>query len=48
MRGALEQVQLRVAVTVAQDALRGAPLTELRLELKEVIDDEAGDEYKDD
>ena len=48
VRGALESVQLRVECTIESDALRGDAHTEMRLALKEVIEDAAGDDYRDD
>lgn len=47
IRGALEMVSMRVTATFEQDTLHGAPTSEIRLELKEVMEDEAGDDYKD-
>ena len=47
LRGALEMVQMRVNVRVGKDALKGDDATELRVELLEVLEDQAGEEYDD-
>ena len=47
LRGALEMVQMRVSVRVGKDALKGDDATELRVELLEVLEDQAGEEYDD-
>jgi len=44
LRGALEMVQMRVECTLTKDALWGDDVTELRVVLKELMDEE----YKDD
>lgn len=46
IRGALEQVNLRVECTFTKDVLQGDDVNEIRVELKEVLVDGAGDEYK--
>eukprot|EP01071_Lankesteria_metandrocarpae_P013472 Lankesteria_metandrocarpae@DN7228_c0_g1_i1.p1 len=40
IRGALEQVHLRVSCTFLKDVLKGDDVNEIRLELKEVLKDE--------
>mmetsp|Transcript_25183 Transcript_25183/g.37056 ORF Transcript_25183/g.37056 Transcript_25183/m.37056 type:complete len:213 (-) Transcript_25183:236-874(-) len=46
IRGALEQVNLRVDCKFVRDVLHGAEVNEIRVELKEVLQDGAGDDYK--
>lgn len=46
IRGALEQVNLRVDCRFVKDVLNGADVNEIRVELKEVMMDGAGDDYK--
>uniref|UniRef100_A0A6V2DC26 Trafficking protein particle complex subunit n=1 Tax=Ditylum brightwellii TaxID=49249 RepID=A0A6V2DC26_9STRA len=46
IRGALEQVNLRVNCEFVRDVLRGEEVNEIRVELKEVLVDGAGDDYK--
>lgn len=46
IRGALEQVNLRVECRLIRDVLKGDDVNEIRVELKEVVADGAGDEYK--
>lgn len=46
LRGALEQVNLRVDCKFVKDTLLGDDFNEIRVELKEVLQDGAGDEYK--
>mmetsp|Transcript_18603 Transcript_18603/g.39937 ORF Transcript_18603/g.39937 Transcript_18603/m.39937 type:complete len:204 (-) Transcript_18603:123-734(-) len=46
IRGALEQVNLKVECSIVRDTLRGDELNEIRVELKEVLADGAGDDYK--
>ena len=46
IRGALEQVNLKVECNIVRDTLKGDDLDEIRVELKEVIADGAGDDYK--
>ena len=46
IRGALEMVNLKVECTVVRDTLKGDELNEIRVELKEVLSDGAGDDYK--
>uniref|UniRef100_A0A7S1CY18 Trafficking protein particle complex subunit n=1 Tax=Cyclophora tenuis TaxID=216820 RepID=A0A7S1CY18_CYCTE len=46
IRGALEQVNLRVECKFVKDILQGDDANEIRVELKEVLADGAGDEYK--
>lgn len=46
IRGALEQVNLRVHCQFVRDVLNGADVNEIRVELKEVLMDGAGDDYK--
>jgi hypothetical protein len=47
IRGALEQVNLKVECSIIRDTLKGDELNEIRVELKEVLSDGAGDDYKD-
>ena len=44
--GALEMVQMRVACAFTEDMLHGAFRNSMRVELKELLEDQAGDEYK--
>jgi len=46
IRGALEQVNLKVDVSLVMDTLKGDEVNEIRVELKEVLADGAGDDYK--
>jgi len=46
IRGALEQVNLRVNCAFVRDTLHGEDVNEIRVELKEVLMDGAGDDYK--
>jgi hypothetical protein len=46
IRGALEQVNLKVECSIVRDTLKGDELNEIRVELKEVLSDGAGDDYK--
>lgn len=46
IRGALEQVNLKVICNIVRDTLKGDELNEIRVELKEVLTDGAGDDYK--
>ncbi|KAL3785793.1 hypothetical protein HJC23_007349 [Cyclotella cryptica] len=46
IRGALEQVNLKVECNIVRDTLKGDELNEIRVELKEVLADGAGDDYK--
>jgi len=46
IRGALEQVNLRVECRFLRDVLKGDDMNEIRVELKEVLMDGAGDDYK--
>lgn len=46
IRGALEQVNLKVECTIVRDTLKGDDVNEIRVELKEVMTDGAGDDYK--
>lgn len=46
IRGALEMVNLKVECAVVRDTLKGDELNEIRVELKEVLSDGAGDDYK--
>jgi hypothetical protein len=47
IRGALEQVNLKVECEFVKDVLQGEEVNEIRVELKEVMADGAGDDYKD-
>jgi len=46
IRGALEQVNLRVECVFVRDVLMGEDVNEIRVELREVMADGAGDDYK--
>lgn len=46
IRGALEQVNLKVNCTFVKDMLKGDDVNEIKVELKEVLMDGAGDDYK--
>mmetsp|Transcript_15707 Transcript_15707/g.26822 ORF Transcript_15707/g.26822 Transcript_15707/m.26822 type:complete len:204 (+) Transcript_15707:118-729(+) len=46
IRGALEQVNLKVECNIVRDTLKGDEMNEIRVELKEVLADGAGDDYK--
>eukprot|EP00753_Platysulcus_tardus_P019683 PLAT7424.1.p2 GENE.PLAT7424.1~~PLAT7424.1.p2 ORF type:complete len:188 (+),score=71.82 PLAT7424.1:34-597(+) len=46
IRGALELINLRVECSFVRDLLRGDEVTEIRVDLKEVLEDAAGEEYK--
>jgi hypothetical protein len=46
IRGALEQVNLKVECNIVRDTLKGDDVNEIRVELKEVLTDGAGDDYK--
>lgn len=45
IRGALEMVQLRVDCRFVRDVLRGDDVNEIRIELREVLEDEMSSEY---
>lgn len=47
IRGALEQVNLKVTCNFARDVLRGDDVNEIRVELKEVLTEGAGQDYQD-
>ena len=46
IRGALEMVNLKVECNIVRDTLKGDELNEIRVELKEVLMDGAGEDYK--
>mmetsp|Transcript_53244 Transcript_53244/g.79526 ORF Transcript_53244/g.79526 Transcript_53244/m.79526 type:complete len:196 (-) Transcript_53244:363-950(-) len=46
LRGALEQVNLRVECKFVRDTLQGDDVNEIRVELKEVLQEGAGDDYQ--
>ncbi|KAK1745651.1 trafficking protein particle complex subunit 3 [Skeletonema marinoi] len=46
IRGALEQVNLKVECSIVRDTLKGDEVNEIRVDLKEVLADGAGDDYK--
>ena len=46
IRGALEQINLKVDCNIVRDTLKGDDVNEIRVELKEVMTDGAGDDYK--
>lgn len=48
IKGALEMVQLQVECSIVRDVLKGDDATELRVELKGVVKNEMGEEYRDD
>ncbi|CEG40581.1 Transport protein particle (TRAPP) complex subunit [Plasmopara halstedii] len=48
LRGALEMVQMRVDAQFVKDVLQGDEVSEIRLELKGMIEEAMGDEYKED
>mmetsp|Transcript_9386 Transcript_9386/g.35144 ORF Transcript_9386/g.35144 Transcript_9386/m.35144 type:complete len:189 (-) Transcript_9386:30-596(-) len=48
LRGALEMIQYRVEVQFVRDVLRGDDVNELRVELKEIMNEEMSEEYKED
>ncbi|KAG7396509.1 Trafficking protein particle complex subunit 3 [Phytophthora boehmeriae] len=48
LRGALEMVQMRVEAQFVKDVLQGDEVSEIRLELKGMIEEQMGDEYKED
>ncbi|ETI45759.1 hypothetical protein, variant [Phytophthora nicotianae CJ01A1] len=48
LRGALEMVQMRVEAQFVKDVLQGDEVSEIRLELKGMIEEAMGDEYKED
>lgn len=45
IRGALEQVNLKVECEFVRDVLKGDDVNEIRVELKEVMADGAGEDY---
>lgn len=47
IRGALEQVNLKVTCNFVRDVLRGDDVNEIRVELKEILTEGAGEDYKD-
>ncbi len=47
IRGALEQVNLKVTCNFVRDVLRGDDVNEIRVELKEIMTETAGADYKD-
>jgi len=46
IRGALEQVNMRVECNFVKDILQGDSVNEIRVELQEIMVDGAGDDYK--
>ncbi len=48
IRGALEMLSVRVECHFARDALNGDDATEIRVQLKEVLGEGAGKDYKED
>jgi hypothetical protein len=48
IRGALEQVNLKVECEFVRDMLQGDDVNEIRVELKEVIAEGAGEDYQED
>lgn len=47
IRGALEQVNMKVTCDFVRDVLRGDEVNEIRVELKEILIEGAGEDYKD-
>ncbi len=47
LRGALEMLSVRAECHFARDALNGDDATEIRVQLKEVLGEGAGKDYKD-
>eukprot|EP00511_Aplanochytrium_stocchinoi_P002740 CAMPEP_0204837448 /NCGR_PEP_ID=MMETSP1346-20131115/27934_1 /ASSEMBLY_ACC=CAM_ASM_000771 /TAXON_ID=215587 /ORGANISM="Aplanochytrium stocchinoi, Strain GSBS06" /LENGTH=98 /DNA_ID=CAMNT_0051972897 /DNA_START=617 /DNA_END=913 /DNA_ORIENTATION=+ len=48
IRGALEAVSMRVDAQIVGDVLQGDERTEIKVELKQMIEDEAGEDYHED
>mmetsp|Transcript_1278 Transcript_1278/g.1785 ORF Transcript_1278/g.1785 Transcript_1278/m.1785 type:complete len:216 (-) Transcript_1278:118-765(-) len=46
LRGSLEQINLRVSCEYVRDVLQGEEVNEIRVTLREVLQDGAGDDYK--
>uniref|UniRef100_A0A7S2V4X7 Trafficking protein particle complex subunit n=1 Tax=Fibrocapsa japonica TaxID=94617 RepID=A0A7S2V4X7_9STRA len=46
IRGALEMVQIRIECRFVRDVLQGDEVNEIRIELKEFLEDIAGEDYK--
>ena len=46
IRGALEQVNMKVTCNFVRDVLRGDDVNEIRVELKEILTEGAGEDYK--
>ena len=46
--GALEMVQMKVECRFVRDVLKGDDVNEIRVELKEMMENIMGDEYKED
>ncbi|CAM9126327.1 unnamed protein product [Heterosigma akashiwo] len=46
VRGALEMIQIRVECRIVRDSLRGDDVDEIRVELKEILQDVTGEDYK--
>ena len=47
IRGALEQVNMKVTCDFVRDVLRGDEVNEIRVELKEIMTEGAGEDYQD-
>jgi hypothetical protein len=47
IRGALEMIQIRAEVRFLRDTLRGDEVNEIEVEIKEVMEEQMGDDYKD-
>jgi hypothetical protein len=47
IRGVLESVNIKVTCTFVKDVLKGDDVNEIRVEVKEILTDGAGDDYKD-
>ena len=47
IRGALEQVNMKVTCNFVRDVLRGDDVNEIRVELKQILTEGAGEDYKD-
>lgn len=47
IRGALEMIQLRAECKFLRDTLRGDEVTEIEVEILEVMEEQMGEDYKD-
>eukprot|EP00638_Chattonella_subsalsa_P006788 CAMPEP_0117757284 /NCGR_PEP_ID=MMETSP0947-20121206/14633_1 /TAXON_ID=44440 /ORGANISM="Chattonella subsalsa, Strain CCMP2191" /LENGTH=188 /DNA_ID=CAMNT_0005577135 /DNA_START=45 /DNA_END=611 /DNA_ORIENTATION=+ len=46
IRGALEMIQIRVECRFVKDVLHGDDINEIRIELKEILEETTGEDYK--